>query len=90
MSKEEKELKDETKSEKPDHKLVTITVDGDPKKIERGNYGLAEFKVLIGVDENMDLDELIDGKFEAVSETKKIHIKGDEIFVSHVKTGESS
>ncbi len=90
MSKED--IKDNKKDpeEKSDKKTVTITVDGHPKNIERGNYDLAEFKSLIGVAENMDLDEVVSGKFEPVDESKKVHIKGDEIFVSHVKTGSSS
>lgn len=92
MAKEEKELNDENKDKgkKPNRKIVTVTVDGNPQKVERGTYGLAEFKTLVGVAENMDLDELINGKFEAIDESKKIHIKGGEIFVSHVKTGQSS
>jgi hypothetical protein len=84
----EKDNKD--KGEKPDNKTITVTVDGQQKQIERGNYSVAEFKSLVGVADNMDLDELVNGKFEPVDESKKLHIKGEEIFVSHVKTGQSS
>jgi len=89
MSKEE-EKEDKVKGPKPDKKIVTVTVDGHPKEVERGTYSLSDFKKEVGVAENMDLDELIDGKFEAIDESKKIHIKGGEIFASHVKTGQSS
>lgn len=90
--KEIEELKSEDKDKggKPDHKTVTVTVDGNTKNIERGNYDLTEFKSLVGVAVDKDLDELVDGKFEQVDESKKLHIKGGEIFVSHVKTGSSS
>ena len=90
MAKEEKEDEKKDQTEKSDKDAVTITVDGKPKKIVRGNYDLAEFKRLVGIAENMDVDEVVKGKFEPLSESKKVHIKGDEIFVSHVKTGSSS
>lgn len=92
MDKEEKEIKedDKDKGEKPDNKIVIVTVDGHRRKVESGNYSVPKFKALVEVAENMDLDQLIDGKFEPVDESKKLHIKGGEIFASHVKTGQSS
>lgn len=90
MSKEELGDDKKDKIEKNDKDTVVITVDGHPKKIIRGNYELSEFKKLVGVAENMDIDEVVKGKFEPLSESKKVHIKGGEIFVSHVKTGSSS
>lgn len=90
MGKEEVEDAIKDKSGKQDKDIVSITVDGQVKKIIRNNYELSEFKKLVGIAENMDVDEVVKGKFEPLSESKKVQIKGGEIFVSHVKTGSSS
>lgn len=88
MAKEDIEKSEKDKDK--DKKIVSVKVDQHLRKIESGNYSVAEFKQVVEVPENYDLDQLIDGKFEAVDESKKLHIKGNEVFVSHVRTGSSS
>lgn len=90
MAKEDVEKTEKDKDKDKDKKIVSVKVDQHLRKIERGNYSVAEFKQEVEVPENYDLDQLIDGKFEALNESKKVHIKGDEVFVSHVRTGSSS
>lgn len=92
MAKEdiEKTSKEEGKDKDRDKKIVAVKVDNRLRKIKSGNYSVADFKKEVEVPENYDLDQLIDGKFEAVDESKKLHIKGGEVFVSHVRTGSSS
>ena len=77
-------------SEKHNDKLVTITVDGKPVRLEKGPYDLDEFKTKVGVDRAKDVDQLVDGAFVALDPHKKVHIKGGEVFVSHVPQGGSS
>jgi len=71
-------------------RMVEITVDGTPRQIEKGPYDLAEFKIFMNIDPTKDVDELIDGQFVPVTGDKKIHIKGGEVFISHVPQGGSS
>ena len=76
--------------EKPDPKLVEITVDHEKRKIPKGNYDLVEFKTLVGIEQSKDVDELIDGQFVLLTSERKVHIKGGEVFISHVPQGGSS
>jgi hypothetical protein len=76
--------------EKKNDKLVTITVDNQPKQIEKGPYDLADFKTRVGIDASKDVDQLVDGTFVQLDPDKKVHIKGAEVFLSHVPQGGSS
>lgn len=69
---------------------VTVTVDSVRKTVHRGSYVVAEFKQKVGVNANLELDEVIDGQFKPLDDGSRIVIKGGEIFVSHVRTGGSS
>lgn len=69
---------------------VTVTVDTKPKTVHRGSYLVSEFKALVGVDQTLELDEVIDGQFKPLDDSARIVIKGGEVFVSHVRTGGSS
>lgn len=73
-----------------DHKLVAVTIDGTTKHIERGEYVVSELKKLLGVDASRALDEVVHGEFKPLDDSACIHIKGGEIFVSHVRDGGSS
>lgn len=72
------------------HESVEVTVDGNKKEVMRGEYLVAEFKKLVGVDATKDLDEIIKGEIKPLQDTDKVHIKGCEIFISHARTGGSS
>lgn len=69
---------------------VMITLDGVPRQIQRGNYLVAELKRLLQIDPCHDLDEVICGEFRPLEDSGNAHIKGGEVFVSHVRCGASS
>jgi hypothetical protein len=70
--------------------LVTVTINGKPKEIHRGNDTVTELKVLLGVDASQALDEVIGGEFKPLEDTQRITIKGGEVFVSHARHGGSA
>jgi hypothetical protein len=72
------------------HKLVTVTVNEQPKEVEKGKYSVVAFKALVGVPSDYVLDEFIDGVLTELADTATLHIKGGEKFVGHVKQGGSS
>ena len=71
-------------------KLVQVTIDGKHKTIQAGTYSVAELKRFLGVDPSRVLDEVIGGEFKELPDNGTVHIKGGEIFVSHVRQGQSS
>lgn len=72
-------------------KLVEVTIDGPHHKtIQAGTYTVSELKRVLGVDPSRVLDEVIGGEFKEPPDNGTIHIKGGEIFVSHVRQGRSS
>jgi hypothetical protein len=72
------------------HQIVLVTVDRKEQKVRSDTYHVAEFKKLVGVSEELALDQLIDSQFVTLDDESKIDIKGGEVFVSHVRTGSSS
>lgn len=83
----EKDIKD------GDHKkgkLVTVTVDTKPHTVRKGRYLVSEFKHLVGVDPTYQLDEVVNGQFVELKDVQKMSIKGEEVFVSHVRGGAAS
>jgi hypothetical protein len=75
-------------SHKPE--LVTVTVDGNEKRVPRGTYVVSAFKQLVGVEASRELDEVIHGEFRPLDDNARIDIERHEKFVSHVRTGSSS
>lgn len=72
-------------------KLVQVTIDGPHHKtIQAGTYTVSDLKRVLGVDPSRVLDEVICGEFKELSDNGTVHIKGGEIFVSHVRQGRSS
>ena len=71
-------------------KLVQVTIDGKHKTIQAGTYTVTELKRVLGVDPSRVLDEVIGGEFKELPDNGTVHIKGGEIFVSHVRQGQSS
>jgi hypothetical protein len=69
---------------------VAVTVDGVKHEVHKGEYVVSHFKKLVGVDAARELDEVIHGELKPLDDNARIHIKGGEIFVSHVRTGGSS
>lgn len=77
-------------AEKQEKHLVTVTVDGQPKQVERGKHVVSEFKAIVGVPADYELDQVVDGEFRPLADDATIHVKGHEVFVSHVRRGGSS
>ena len=73
-----------------DKHLVSVTVDGEIKHVQRGKYLVSDFKAAVGVPADYELDEVVDGEFRPLADDATIHIKGEEVFVSHVRRGGSS
>jgi len=71
-------------------KLVDVTIDNKPKTIQAGTYTVTQLKEVLKVDPNRVLDEVISGEFKELPDNGTVHVKGGEIFVSHVRQGQSS
>lgn len=70
--------------------LVSVSVDGTLRHVPKGKYQVSEFKATVGVAPEYELDQVEDGQFTALADDASIHIKGEEVFVSHVRRGGSS
>jgi hypothetical protein len=51
---------------------------------------VSEFKVEVGVASDLELDQVVDGVFQPLDDNAEVHIKGGEVFISHVRQGGSS
>jgi hypothetical protein len=69
---------------------VLVTVDREPHKVPAGRYLVSDFKLIVGVAANRELDLIRDGKLEPLPDDSHIEICHHEVFVSHVKTGGSA
>jgi hypothetical protein len=69
---------------------VTVTVNNVPMTVHRGSHLVSEFKTLVGVDANLELEEVIAGQLAPLDDTARVVIKGGEIFLSHQRSGGSS
>ncbi len=73
-----------------DQEFVPITVDGNLKHVLEGRHIVSTLKAEVGVPKDYELDQVIQGEFQALADDAPIHIKGHEVFVSHVRRGGSS
>ena len=71
-------------------KLVQVTIDNEHKIIQAGTYTVTELKRVLGVDPSRVLDEVVCGEFKELPDNGTVHVKGGEIFISHVRQGQSS
>lgn len=69
---------------------VAIHVNNEPVYIHPGRYQVATVKKLAGVPLADDLEQLIDSTLKPVPDDATLHLRGCEIFISHVKDGGSS
>jgi hypothetical protein len=73
---------------KNDHgQVVTITLDSVSRTIDQGVYKVAELKTKFSIPADYELDEVVNGEFKPLNNERSIHIKGGEVFVSHVPQG---
>lgn len=73
-----------------DKKKVKIDVDNHPKHVVPGTYRVADFKELIDVPADKDLDQVISGNLTTLLDEASISVSGGEVFFSHVRRGGSS
>jgi hypothetical protein len=69
---------------------VPVTIDNRTVEIQAREWVVAELKTALGVDPSRELEQLVDGKLVPLDDNAKIHIRGHEVFVSHVRGGGSS
>jgi hypothetical protein len=69
---------------------VEVKVDGQMKRVPRGTYIVADFKRLVGVAADRELDIVHHDVFKPLNDDAEITIHQCEVFVSHVRTGGSS
>ena len=72
------------------HDKVRITVDGVAKDLKKGEYSLAEFREAAGIASDLEVDKVVDGVFVPLDDNAEVHIKGGEVFISHVRQGGSA
>jgi len=70
-------------------KEVTVTYNGNPKEIAKGNYTVADLRTALGVSANEILSEFIHGSFKDLTQGH-VEVKGGEVFASHVPQGGAS
>jgi hypothetical protein len=69
---------------------VTISVDGEKRRVPGGEYRVSTLKTLLGVPADYELDRVVDGEFKPLANDSLIDVKEHEVFVSHVRRGGSS
>jgi hypothetical protein len=69
---------------------ITVKVDGKDKRVRAGTYLVSEFKAIVGVAADRELDIVEHDTFKPLKDDKEIHVHECEVFVSHVRTGGSS
>mgnify|MGYP003457184670 CR=1 FL=1 len=88
MSNEHSDKADQAEKDKP--RLVTITINRNPKQIEFGNHTVVELKNLGGVPLADELDEEKNGNLHPLHDDGHVHIEGGEVFLSQPRSGGSS
>ena len=75
-----------------DHRqdMVTVVIDGVKKPVHRGRRTVKDLKILGGVHEADELEQLIEGKLTPLADNAAVTIKGGEEFVSHPRDSGSS
>ena len=81
---------EEGQCEHEHHHVVTTHINNQEVFLQAGRYDVPTFKKLAGVPQADDLDELVECKLRPIPDDATLHIKGCEIFISHVKDGGSS
>jgi hypothetical protein len=69
---------------------VPVTIDNRTVEIQAREWVVSQLKTALGVDSSRELEQVVDGKLVPLDDNAKIHIRGHEVFVSHVRGGGSS
>lgn len=79
------------KGEKEKKETVTVIVDNAPHKIDAGTYLVSDFKAMVGVPADKELDRVEQGKLIPLDDSATIEIgRSGGRFVSHVRRGGAS
>lgn len=70
--------------------MVDIFINDKKYEIKRGKYPVSQLKIIGGVPQVDELEELIDGKLTPLKDDATVLIKGCEQFFSHKRDGTSS
>jgi hypothetical protein len=73
-----------------DHEFVTVDLNGEKRRVRKGEYTGRSLKAVLMVPSDHELDEVVKGEFRLIEDDSKVHIKGGEVFVSHCGQGGSS
>ena len=71
-------------------KLVEITVDSKLLTIQAGYYIVSALKEKVSVTSDRVLDQVIHGEFKELSDQARVRVECGDVFVSHVRRGQSS
>lgn len=69
---------------------VPVTIDNRKVEIQAREYVVSQLKAALGVDASRELEQVVGGNLVPLDDNAKIHIRGDEVFISHVRGGGSS
>jgi hypothetical protein len=69
---------------------VPVTIDNRTVEIQAREWVVSQLKTALGVDFSRELEQVVDGKLVPLDDNAKVHIRGHEVFVSHVRGGGSS
>ncbi len=72
------------------HHLVPVTIDNRTVEVQSREWVVSQLKATLGVDASRELEQVVGGKLVPLDDNAKIHIRGGEVFVSHVRGGGSS
>ena len=82
--------RDEVEDAERRDREIEVKVDGQVKRVRRGTYVVADFKRLVDVAADRELDIVHHDVFKPLNDDAEITIHQCEVFVSHVRTGGSS
>ena len=86
---EQQDLNPGHSSDHGNHHLVDVVVDGKDHEVEKGRWIVSDFKAVVRVPADYVLDQVVDGILVPLEDGQEIHIKGGEVYISHVRQGGS-
>src|SRR5689334_20388151 len=69
---------------------VIVIVDGAEKRVPAGKYVVSQFKALVGVAVDRELNVVKGGKLHPLDDGAEIHVHAHEIFASAPRAGGSA
>ena len=79
-----------TQHHNPEPHLVVITINRVPYDIPAGRHTVSALKDWAEIPAADELEKVVDGKLEPLTDEAAVEIKGEEKFLSHPRHGGSS